>query len=69
MVRSDRRYKAVISSMRIALKRGEKLEGLAEVALKAADKKLYVCDECGKKYKNGYRLSNHAKSTRHRRAK
>ena len=45
------------------------MEALAEAALLSADRKLYVCDQCGKKYKNGYRLSNHARSTGHKRAK
>ena len=40
---------------------------LAEAALRAADRKLYVCDECGKKWKNGFRLFEHVRSTGHKR--
>jgi len=69
MMRSDRRYLAVFRSMQTALKNGADLRAIAEIALNAADRKLFVCDECGKKYKNGYRLSNHARSTKHRRAR
>ena len=72
MTRSDRRYLAVLNSMREALKRGYRLdegkpslEILAEAALSASNLKLYQCSACNKKFRNGHRLHEHLKSTGH----
>ena len=68
-MRGDRRFILVFNRMKAALKQGGNLEVLATVALKAANLKLYQCSTCGKKFRNGFRLHEHLRSTKHLRPK